>query len=385
MWWKRSDIQLTKSELISVNNLTGYVLPHAGTTYTGSILSHSLRFKPTNFFDKILIIYYPSQLTKNVKTKKKRYYHEYYVVKKSVSYVCRNYWNYGKKTYVHWNVRDKQQLSVSLDLSKTLVIVSADFSHHLDLQQAISLENCAAKSLVNRYLSSLPCQDVLDHKLSFQRLFHLLPKTNQLQWIGRTRSPGKKGVGYLSFLIRDISAEPLSIPDGFFVTSYDNQMNTRECLGDWLSSNHEYNNKKVAKKVKELVKEVYNCSITSSRLTGGQHISIPVTHYTITYLFKEPMNTPVIRGWHGVKYDAFYLPSVLLENVYDNGTWIRSSDTKWPQDTQFRIESTLQKLQQKARQSKDMIINLDKLHCYSTKQTCHKFSSKLTNSYDNNL
>ncbi len=381
MWWKRSDIQLTQSELIPVNNVTGYVLPHAGTTYMGSILSHTLRFKPTNFFEKVLIIYYPSQLTQNVKGKKKRYYHEYYVVKKSVSHVCRNYWKYGKKTYIHWNVRDKQQLSVSLDLSKTLVIVSADFSHHLDLQKAISLENCAAKSLINRYLSSLFCQDVLDHKLSFQRLFHLLPKSNQLQWIGRTRSPGKNGVGYLSFLIRDVSAEPFSIPDGFFVTSYDKEMNTRECLGEWFSPNQEYNKKIVKKTVKKLVKKVYNCSITSSRLTGGQHISIPVTHYTITYLFKEPKGTRAIRGWHGVKYDAFYLPSVLLENVYDNGKWIQSSDTKWPQDTQFRIESTLQKLQQKAGQGNQTEIELDKIVYYSTTQTRHKFSSTLIRSY----
>ena len=83
--------------------------------------------------------------------------------------------------------------------------------------------------------------------------------------MGRTRSPGEKGVGYLSFLIRDVSAEPLSIPDGFFVTSYDNQMNTRECLGYWLLSNQEYNKQKVAKEVKKLVKKVYNCSITTSR------------------------------------------------------------------------------------------------------------------------
>ena len=68
MWWKESDITLTKTELISVNNITGYVLPHAGTSHSGEVISHTLRFKPNKMFKKILILFYPANPSENVIT-----------------------------------------------------------------------------------------------------------------------------------------------------------------------------------------------------------------------------------------------------------------------------------------------------------------------------
>ena len=44
MWFKNRDIEIIKKKVIS--NLHGYVLPHAGTKYTGKILSETLRFRP---------------------------------------------------------------------------------------------------------------------------------------------------------------------------------------------------------------------------------------------------------------------------------------------------------------------------------------------------
>ena len=44
-----------------------------------------------------------------------------------------------------------------------------------------------------------------------------------------------------------------------------------------------------------------------------------------------------IRGWHGILSNAFYLPDVLLENTYDNGKWIKSTDIIWEQGNLFNI------------------------------------------------
>ena len=73
MWFKESDIII--NNIIQIDDLHGYVLPHAGTAHTGNILSHTLQFKPTKFFNTILILYYPVYDTPNVG----KYYHEYYV------------------------------------------------------------------------------------------------------------------------------------------------------------------------------------------------------------------------------------------------------------------------------------------------------------------
>ena len=44
--------------------------------------------------------------------------------------------------------------------------------------------------------------NILDDTRSYKYLFSkILPKDLTLQWIGRTRSPGLKAVGYLSFLL----------------------------------------------------------------------------------------------------------------------------------------------------------------------------------------
>ena len=51
-WFSSKDIKI--KPVIYLNNLHGYVLPHAGTTYTGDILSHTLQFEPLKDFDTII-------------------------------------------------------------------------------------------------------------------------------------------------------------------------------------------------------------------------------------------------------------------------------------------------------------------------------------------
>ena len=55
MWFDEKDITKYNYEKIMIDNLHGYVLPHAGTKYTGNIISHTMRFKPTKVFEKVFI------------------------------------------------------------------------------------------------------------------------------------------------------------------------------------------------------------------------------------------------------------------------------------------------------------------------------------------
>ena len=110
-------------------------------------------------------------------------------------------------------------------------------------------------------------------------------------------------------------------------------MNQRECLGEWYEQNSWTKEKEINK-----INEVIYKGQTTSRLTGGINKDIPIAFYTITYLYENIDNTIPIRGWHGIKYTSFYLPDVLLENTYDNGTWIYPHDVEWNQDQNFKIK-----------------------------------------------
>ena len=91
IWYSDNDLKINES--IELSDIHGYVLPHAGTKYTGNIISHTLQFKPTKFFDKIYIIYYPSHKKPNIDDE---YYHEYYVPYSSLKYIVRYQWKiYG--------------------------------------------------------------------------------------------------------------------------------------------------------------------------------------------------------------------------------------------------------------------------------------------------
>jgi hypothetical protein len=181
---------------------------------------------------------------------------------------------------------------------------------------------------------------------TFKAFFALLPEAWQLQWVGRDRSAGLKAVGYLSFLLRETPPTPLGhlkTPiDGIFVTVYSKDMTARECQGKWFSAE-----KWSLRAETKLIKDVIRLGETTSRLTGGLNKEEPLTHYSITYLYKDGIN-PFIRGWHGVLYNAFYLPEVFLENTYKNGQWLTARDTSWPRGDHFLMTETLQHLKAKA-------------------------------------
>ena len=330
MWFKKDDILEHKFKPIVLENLHGYVLPHAGTAHTGHILAHTLRFRPKKEFNTILIIYLPAHKTPNVGKE----YHEYHVPSSALKLY------YPDKKYIGFNVlTDNRDMLNKIDLQSTLVVVSADFSHFLDLPSAMKTENCAAKAIMQRVMNH-KCREHVDDMRSFEILYSMLSKSMMLQWIGRTRSSGKKGVGYLSFLIRDKPDTLKHRPDGLFVSAYDRDMRSRECLGEYNWSKETENG---------LIARVLQAARTTSRLTGGAFTDVPITHYTVEYLYRDTKNE-FIRGVHAIKSVALYLPSVFLDNVYDNGEWMEDSDIEWPQDYHFDLDPTLDKLEAKGGQ-----------------------------------
>jgi hypothetical protein len=332
MWFDAKHLKIENP--IYIENLHGYVLPHAATEFTGVIISHTLRFRPLKKIKKVIILYYPASAEPDIIN---TYYHEYYVPWQAMQLVFADK-GYDYKGY---NIQ-KGEMPV-VDLTTTLIVVSADFSHFLPMQQAIALENKAARSLMFKEIKK-EFANVVDHLETFKVLFDWLPETWQLQWVGRGRSAGLKAVGYLSFLLRETPPTSLTPtkPDGLFVTTYSNDMTARECQGIWFTQ------KKWSLLAEtKLIKNVLTLGETTSRLTGGLYIEKPLTHYSITYLYKDRVN-PFIRGWHGILHHAFYLPDVFLEHTFNNGKWITARDTSWPKGDKFDMTESLQRLREKA-------------------------------------
>ena len=361
MWFDKKD--LTIKPTISIDDLHGYVLPHAGTKYTGEIISHTLRFRPTKKINKVIILYYPASETPDIDINDSygntlSYYHEYYIPWKSLEYIFEdNNVNHTIK-YEGYNINDLTNLDINkikqkFNLLDTLIVVSSDFSHFLPFNTAIDLENKAAHSLMFRELQNTPYINSIDDVKTYRVFYKILPKTLQLQWIGRSRSPGVKGVGYLSFLLKEIHipeihipethiANTTTLPDGIFVTVFDTHMNSRECLGNWYDSNTW-----TLDSENELINKVINLAKTTSRLTGGMYLEIPVSNYTVTYLYRDTTHN-FIRGYHGILHNAFYLPEVFLEHTFNNGQWITENDTKWKKGNTFNLSETFTKLNIKA-------------------------------------
>ena len=337
MWFSIDDLQIKPP--IFLENLHGYVLPHAGTKFTGRIISHTLRFRPAKTMRKIVIFYYPASTNPDIWFEDNTYYHEYYVPWQCLLAILGN-------DYIYEGCQIGKDDLPAIDLKKTLLVVSADFSHFLPMQTAIEKENRAAQALMFKelYREYAP---IVDDLRTFKTVFAHIPEAWQLQWVGRDRSAGAKAVGYLSFLLCETPSTPKrKVPiDGLFVTVYAKDMTARECQGQWFDSPDEKWSLQIET---NLIKKVIALGETTSRLTGGLNREVPLTHYSITYLYKDLKN-PFIRGWHGVRQKAFYLPEVFLENTFLNGHWLTARDTTWPQKSEvFDMTETIEHLNAKA-------------------------------------
>lgn len=361
MWFSENDFSFVNKTL-KKEEIYGYVLPHAGTQYTSEIYTHTLQYIPKNQkFKNVYIFYYPANETENVTENSKKYYHEYYVPMKSLKYIFKHWWKIDDKQFVGINVRDNPKNMRNFNLENNLIIISADFSHFLDMKNAIEIENKAALSLI--FKTQHESQKHVDNMTQFEYVFQRLPETHTLKWIGRTRSPNLKGVGYLSFLINKQfqPATQIKKPDGYFITVYDRELNARECLGQWTH---------YTKQGEEIfLQEVKQKGQTTSRLTNHSNTHIPIQYYKITYLFKEKQTTTFSRGYHGVRADAFYLPEVFLENTYENGKWIKPVDVQWDNTKSktretFDMSETLQKLMEKSGNYQTIIPTYYKTRSY---------------------
>jgi hypothetical protein len=356
IWFQKSDITLFKP--IILDDLHGYILPHASTKYTGHILSHTLKFRPKNDIKIIIIIYYPAFDKENIIVGSEKYYHEYYVPWQTML-IALSFWNIDQNsiTIIPVNARDTtNKLNIKYN-KNVLLVVSSDFSHFLPFEEAIVKENTAAHALMYKNTDPKFMNNIVDDPRSYKYLFSkILSKDITLQWIGRTRSPGLKAVGYLSFLlIKQHKVNPSQLPDGIFVTCYDTEMRHRECLGNWFKND---SNKYSKKEETELIKKVILLGQTESRLTGCKNIEPLIKYYTVSYLYKSQTNknNNFIRGWHTVLGNATYLSDVFLENTFNNGEWINLDlDTEWPSnnndnnnDNNFDMTETLEQLNLKA-------------------------------------
>lgn len=369
MWFDKND--LTIKPIIKVNDLHGYVLPHAGTAYTGEIISHTLRFRPTKKISKVIILYYPSSKTPDIDINDSNsntlsYYHEYYVPWKSLEYIFNNGNTSNTINYEGYNINDLTNIDINkikkrFNILNTLIVVSSDFSHFLPFNAAIELENKAAHSLMFRELQNSTYINSVDDVKTYRVFYKIIPNTLQLQWIGRSRSPGIKGVGYLSFLLKQIHLPEIQIsetlPDGIFVTAFDTHMNTRECLGNWYNKS---SNTWTLESETGLINKVLQLAQNTSRLTGGMYLDIPVSHYTVTYLYNDTINN-FIRGYHGILHNSFYLPEVFLEHTFENGHWITKNDTEWNKGNTFNLSETFTKLNIKAGMKLQNIFKNSKL------------------------
>lgn len=367
--------KLTKPVKIISTPVYGYVLPHAGTAYTANIIMHTLNIRNMNYknIKRVIIFYYPADVVEDIEYNGKQYYHEYYVPWQSIKYILGTQNENPDLEFIGYNIANANNSSNPLpDLSKynigidTWIIISADFSHFMPLQKAVTLENKCAMALQYQKWNWAGMAQGVDDVKTFKYVFGLLNKqyntSNRiskknntkkiLRWVGRTRSPGQQGVGYLTFLITDnfrVTKDNTTIlPDGMFVTCYDIDMNTRECLGKWFSPAQKTMNQ-INRLERELIAEVLQLGATTSRLTGGLYLDIPIRNYTVTYLFKSS-DKQFIRGWHGVQSSgAFYLPDVFLENTYETGKWIEPMNNMWPSASKsFNMVPTIQSLAAKA-------------------------------------
>jgi len=411
-WFHSKDLSPSNERpSIIVDDLYGYVLPHAGTQYTGDIIQHTMQFRPKNIEEikRVYIYYFPANEKPdmiipdsndthdtNEETVDNRVIlssistsecdHELYVPFRSILHYFRK-WNVNTKgiKFVPVNIRNIQNKWMSNEgaggrpksrrrrrrgksyhrnkktrrrhrhIIGSFYIISADFSHHKPFDYAIHNENKAAHAIVTDSLECAydtpPYLDEIDDVRTF-RVFKTKHQNLSFQWIGRTRSPGENAVGYHSFLIRPVF-QPMkrdSPPiDGIFVTCYDSKMNARECLGEWFSpvDGHTWS----PQMEKAFIIKVKSKAKTESRLTGGENKNIPITRCIVTYLFKDTTTTSFIRGWHGIRTNAIYLPDVLLENAKEDGSWITPHDTEWTlpvKPIQFELTDTLKELEQKA-------------------------------------
>ena len=389
-WFSVKDID-SSIPIYRTDDINGYVLPHAGTEYTGDIIRHTLQFQPGHLesIRRVYIYYYPANSSPDVTINgssshigsnddndiddriilscisSNKCHHELYVPFRTLLHYFRK-WNVntGGITFIPVNVRDiligrrggrtrtfrPNRSSKRIHSRKKyrwhngggssggrggsgsgsdFYILSADFSHHKPFQYAISAENKAAHEIVTDTLSGAATPTAYLNEIDDTRTFRVFKQKHPSLSFQWIGRTRSPGESAVGYL--SFLIRPVFQPSKSKMP-IDGIFVTCYDAGmnarECLGKWFAENGGWSRSVESGFINEVKRKAQTESRLTGGQGTHLPITRCVITYLFTERDHT-FIRGWHSIQTNAIYLPDVLLEHAKEDGSWITPRDTEW--------------------------------------------------------
>lgn len=389
-WFSVKDID-SSIPIYRTDDINGYVLPHAGTEYTGDIIRHTLQFQPGHLesIRRVYIYYYPANSSPDVTINgssshigsnddndiddriilscisSNKCHHELYVPFRTLLHYFRK-WNVntGGITFIPVNVRDiligrrggrtrtfrPNRSSKRIHSRKKyrwhngggssggrggsgsgsdFYILSADFSHHKPFQYAISAENKAAHAIVTDTLSGAATPTAYLNEIDDTRTFRVFKQKHPSLSFQWIGRTRSPGESAVGYL--SFLIRPVFQPSKSKMP-IDGIFVTCYDAGmnarECLGKWFAENGGWSRSVESGFISEVKRKAQTESRLTGGQGTHLPITRCVITYLFTERDHT-FIRGWHSIQTNAIYLPDVLLEHAKEDGSWITPRDTEW--------------------------------------------------------
>jgi hypothetical protein len=389
-WFSVKDID-SSIPIYRTDDINGYVLPHAGTEYTGDIIRHTLQFQPGHLesIRRVYIYYYPANSSPDVTINgssshigsnddndiddriilscisSNKCHHELYVPFRTLLHYFRK-WNVntGGITFIPVNVRDiligrrggrtrtfrPNRSSKRIHSRKKyrwhngggssggrggsgsgsdFYILSADFSHHKPFQYAISAENKAAHAIVTDTLSGAATPTAYLNEIDDTRTFRVFKQKHPSLSFQWIGRTRSPGESAVGYL--SFLIRPVFQPSKSKMP-IDGIFVTCYDAGmnarECLGKWFAENGGWSRSVESGFISEVKRKAQTESRLTGGQGTHLPITRCVITYLFTERDHI-FIRGWHSIQTNAIYLPDVLLEHAKEDGSWITPRDTEW--------------------------------------------------------
>ena len=345
-WFSPRDLPLHPRRRTTVDGMRGISLPHAGTRHCGHVLAHALRFVPPAMPTRIVVVYQPVSPTPNVLKEHTRNAHRGFPLPAEHAYhealvpvyaMC-TLWpevRGASWAFVNVNAREPPPPHDEADTEEgAFVVVSCDWSHHLPMNEAMPLEDRAVVALQHGKLDSAAARAAMDSVGAFKVAQQIRPNPGPFvwQWVGRSRSGGERGVGYLAFLLRRTDVEGAS---KYFVSAYDEEFRLRECLGTSGTSGKNPTQAELRDLMRRVARSGSRARPRLNRDLGPGR----VPYLTVTAMYDdEPapgagaavVENEFIRGWHSVSAcGATYVASVFLKHVFEGGGWIHADATKW--------------------------------------------------------
>ena len=328
---------------IVVDDMVGLCLPHAGTLHCGSVLSHALRFAPSRPPARFVLLYVPAQSVPDADAEAPAWvpaehrHHEVVVPLRAVLHLWPELAEAGK---ARWHFHDASSTKRAPSPRGAFVVVSCDGSHHMSFVEARRLEDAAAAAVGHGSFEAVD-RRALDALAAFRIG---TPNGHSWQWVGRSRSRGERGVGYLAFLLRRLPRTFQRVR-GVFVTAYGPDFHTRECLGEF--------GEVTAATVTALAQRVRRRASGAHPRLAPSRGALPSARVRLTVALLTPSRRGVfVRGWHAIRAcGATFLSVVFLEHTDESGAWIGARAASWPpraQGVPFDLAPTFQRLRNKS-------------------------------------